>query len=62
MNTVVKVGSQTRKTPYKKTKKAEYAWLEQVFLEIDRLKAEVAKLKKTQKYLSDEIQKIKEGE
>lgn len=48
---------------------ARYKWLKVVFLEIDSLKAEVdslknqvGKLEKTVKYLSDELQNIKEGE
>lgn len=49
-----------KKTPYKKIRKAQFAWVEQVYLEIDSLKAEIRELKKTVKYLSDELDKIRQ--
>ncbi len=48
---------------------ARYKWLKVVFLEIDSLKVEIAsinnrldKIEKTERYISDSIQSMKEGE
>lgn len=44
----------------KKRRKAEKMWIEQVFLEIDELKNRISKLEGTVKYISKELDKLKE--
>ena len=68
MNTGARVVGRT-KTQKKNDSIARYKWLKVVFGEIDSLKLKQAelekkqdKLRKTVNYISDELQKIKEGE
>ena len=51
--------TKTRKTNPKKIKKAQFAWLEQVFFKIDAIEKRLDVLEMTAKYLSDLIQDIK---
>ena len=45
----------------KKRRKAELMWIEQAFLEIDSLKADITKLKDTVKDIRKDVNKLKRG-
>jgi cell division protein FtsB len=51
-----------RKTTSKKQRKAQWAWLEQVFLRIDAMEKRIDSLEQTVKFISDEIQKLQDSD
>jgi cell division protein FtsB len=50
----------SKKINPKKSRKAQWAWLEQVYFKIDTIEKRLDALEETVKFISDEIQKLQD--